>query len=104
MARSGAVPVLGPFKASRTFATSFWAGSRGPTQWVQYTFPGDETVAKAEVFWTTPPQSWRLLYQDGAQWKEVAVRGGYGVTPNAFKEKVAKVLDWIVKKKTPRTA
>lgn len=25
------------------------------------------------------------------------------VTPNAFKEKVAKVLDWIVKKKQPRT-
>src|SRR5262245_10831526 len=48
-----------------------WAGSRGATQWVQYTFPGDETVSKAEVFWTTPPQSWRLLYQDGLQWKEV---------------------------------
>ena len=61
-----------------------WAGSRGATQWVQYTFPGDETVAKAEVFWTTPPQSWRLLYQDGSQWKEVAARGAYGVTPNAF--------------------
>lgn len=25
------------------------------------------------------------------------------VTPNAFKEKVSKVLDWIVKKKQPRT-
>jgi hypothetical protein len=51
---------------------------------VQYTFPAEDTIAKADVFWTTPPQSWRLLYQDGSQWKEVVARGPYGVTPNTF--------------------
>jgi hypothetical protein len=61
-----------------------WAGSRGATQWVQYTFPGDEIVSRAEVFWTTPPQSWRLVYQDGASWKEIATRGPYGVAANVF--------------------
>jgi hypothetical protein len=61
-----------------------WAGSRGATQWVQYTFPGEETVSKTEVFWTTPPQSWRLLYQDGSQWKDVAARGPYALDVNAF--------------------
>ena len=75
----------GPGAAGATDVPLFtWAGSRGATQWVQYTFPGDETVSKAEVFWTTPPQSWRLLYQDGSQWKEVAARGSYGLEPNVF--------------------
>jgi len=61
-----------------------WSGSRGATQWVQYTFPDDQEIGKAEVFWVQPPQSWRLLYQDGGEWKEVAVRGSYGVQPDAF--------------------
>ena len=69
-----------------------WSGSRGPTQWVQYTFPTEEEVSRVEVFWTSgpadgvtgPPKSWRLLYQDGKQWKEVAAQGEYGVSPNAF--------------------
>jgi hypothetical protein len=61
-----------------------WAGSRGATQWVQYTFPGEESVSRAEVFWTTPPTSWRMLYQDGAAWKEVAARGSYGVAADTF--------------------
>src|SRR5262249_21428365 len=74
----------GPGVAAPDVPTFTWAGSRGATQWVQYTFPGEETVAKTEVFWTAPPQSWRLLYQDGAEWKEVSPRGSYGVSPNAF--------------------
>ncbi|HEX2457343.1 MAG TPA: DUF5695 domain-containing protein [Vicinamibacterales bacterium] len=69
-----------------------WSGSRGPTQWVQYTFPTEEEVSRVEVFWTSgpsdgvtgPPKSWRLLYQDGWQWKEVVARGPYGVSPNVF--------------------
>jgi hypothetical protein len=61
-----------------------WSGSRGATQWVQYTFPDDQEIGTAEVFWVQPPQSWRLLYQDGGEWKEVAARGAYGVQPDAF--------------------
>ena len=61
-----------------------WSGARGATQWVQYTFPDDQEVASAEVFWVRPPKSWRLVYQEGGQWKEVQARGNYGLTPNAF--------------------
>ena len=61
-----------------------WAGSRGPTQWVQYVFPADQEIASAEVFWVRPPKSWRLVYQEAGQWKEVAVKGAYGIAPNAF--------------------
>ena len=61
-----------------------WAGSRGATQWVQYVFPMDQEIGSAEVFWVRPPKSWRLIYQDGGQWKEVAAKGSYGVAPNAF--------------------
>ena len=61
-----------------------WSGSRGPAQFVQYTFPDRHEVSRVEVFWTTPPQSWRVLYQDGGEWKPVAAKGPAGVEPNAF--------------------
>jgi hypothetical protein len=61
-----------------------WTPSRGVTQWVQYTFPAEETIARTELFWTAPPQSWRLLYQDQGQWKEVTNKGSYGRNVNAF--------------------
>ena len=52
-----------------------WTPSRGATQWVQYTFPAEETIGRIEVFWTAAPQSWRLLYQDGGP-----MEGGRGGT------------------------
>jgi hypothetical protein len=67
-----------------TGPTFSWSGSRGATQFVQYTFPDRQEVSKVEVFWTAPPQSWRVLYQDGGEWKPVAARGAAGVEPNVF--------------------
>jgi Family of unknown function (DUF5695) len=61
-----------------------WTPSRGPIQWVQYTFPTEETIDRTDVFWTVAPQSWRLLYQDAGQWKEVAPQSPYGRDVNAF--------------------
>src|SRR5579872_3843219 len=61
-----------------------WSPSRGPTQWVQYTFPEEETIGRTQVYWTVPPQSWRLLYQVSGQWKEVEARGPYGRATNTF--------------------
>jgi uncharacterized protein DUF5695 len=61
-----------------------WSGARGATQWVQYTFPDRVEVSKIDVFWTVPPQSWRLLYQEGGEWKPVAAKGAYGIQPNVF--------------------
>jgi hypothetical protein len=61
-----------------------WTPSRGAIQWVQYTFPAEETIGRVEVFWTVAPESWRLLYQDGSQWKPVTAAGPYGRQTNAF--------------------
>jgi Family of unknown function (DUF5695) len=75
----------GPIGAGNAEVPLFtWSGSRGSTQWVQYVFPDDQEVASAEVFWVRPPKSWRVVYQEGGQWKEVDARGGYGVAANAF--------------------
>jgi hypothetical protein len=61
-----------------------WTAARGPVQWVQYTFPNEETIGRTELFWTVAPRSWRLLYQEGLQWKEVAPAAPYGRGVNAF--------------------
>jgi hypothetical protein len=63
---------------------STWTPARGAVQWVQYTFPTEETLSRIDVFWTTAPQSWRLLYQSGNEWTPVAPQGGYGRDVNTF--------------------
>ena len=87
--RGGGPGVTAPAAAIPVFT---WSGSRGATQWVRYTFPTEEEVSRTEVFWasgpadgaTGPPKGWRLLYQDGRQWKEVASKGPYATSANAF--------------------
>jgi hypothetical protein len=59
-------------------------GAAGRTRWVQYTFAVDEEVSRTEVFWVNPPQAWRLLYQEGREWKAAAARSPYGTAPHAF--------------------
>ena len=82
-----------PPGAAAPQAPSFtWSGSRGEVQWVQYTFPTEEEVSRSEVFWiadpagaggTVLPQSWRLLYREGREWKEVQKKAPYALEPNA---------------------
>jgi hypothetical protein len=60
------------------------SGARSSTQWVQYTFPTDQEVGSVEVFWVRPPASWKVVYQDGGEWRDVAARTPYGVSPNGF--------------------
>jgi hypothetical protein len=59
-------------------------GSAGARRWVQYTFPSDEEVSRADIFWVTPPLAWRLLAQQDREWKEVTAKGSYGTTAGAF--------------------
>jgi Family of unknown function (DUF5695) len=59
-------------------------GAAGVTRWVQFTFPVEEEVSRNEIFWVTPPRSWRLLYQDGTRWAQVEARTPYGTAPGAF--------------------
>jgi len=61
-----------------------WSGARGPSQWVQYTFPDDQEVSRVDLFWIRPPDNWRLVYQVNGEWKEVAARGPYGTASGAY--------------------
>jgi len=56
----------------------------GTARWVQYTFPAVEQISRNDVFWVKPPKSWRVLYQEGGQWKPVSAHGAYSVAPNAM--------------------
>jgi len=57
----------------------------GSPAWVQYDFKQAETVSSADVFWlddhrfSRVPESWRILYKDGEDWKPVESRGPYPI-------------------------
>jgi hypothetical protein len=77
----GVVPIGA---AAATAAVFAWPAQAGATRWVQYTFPAEQQVARTEIFWTAPPQSWRLLYLEGREWKPVQPSGAYGRAAGAF--------------------
>jgi Family of unknown function (DUF5695) len=63
-----------------------WFGRKGTTEWVQYDFLESKQVHSVQVYWalhdddSNPgklPKTWRLLYRDGDDWKEVTSPGGY---------------------------
>lgn len=70
---------------------TWWAEDRlGRTEWVQYDFPAPVRAEAVEVFWyddphgIDPPVSWRLLVPEGAEWREVAVKGNCGTAIDQF--------------------
>ncbi len=57
-----------------------WWDHRGTKEWVQYDFDRTERISEVKVYWWDErrikaqcrvPQSWRLLYQSGHEWKPV---------------------------------
>ncbi len=81
-------------KASGDESVGFfhWWPKKGTTEWVEYTFPAETTVSESRLYWFDDsgrgecrvPASWRLLYQDGSEWKPVEATGEYGVAMNKF--------------------
>jgi uncharacterized protein len=69
-----------------------WWDHKGTAEWVERTFDKPTKLSAAEVYWFDDtgkggcrvPQSWRLLYKDGEQWKPVAVKSDYGVNRDQF--------------------
>lgn len=61
-----------------------WWSHKGTTEWVSYTYAQPTALSSAAVFWYDDgggcrvPQSWRLLYQDGGEWKPVQTTSVYG--------------------------
>jgi hypothetical protein len=66
-----------------------WWDHLGSTEWVSYEFRKPRRLAQASVYWFDDtgigrcrvPVSWRLLWRDGSEWKEVKLSGGssYGI-------------------------
>lgn len=69
----------------------FWP-TNGTNEWVQYTFAKPSTVSESELYWfddtgsggVRVPASWRLVYQDGDDWKPVENLTPYGVEKDKF--------------------
>ena len=70
-----------------------WWDHRGTKEWVQYDFDKSTRVSAVEIYWFDErrlkrhcrvPQSWRLLYKDGAGWKPVANPSAYGAAMDRY--------------------
>ncbi|MCX6909612.1 MAG: glycoside hydrolase family 127 protein, partial [Verrucomicrobia bacterium] len=69
-----------------------WWDHKGTAEWVERTFDKPTKFSASEVYWFDDtgkggcrvPQSWRLLYKDGAQWKPVAATADFGVKRDQF--------------------
>ncbi len=61
-------------------------------EWVKMTFAKPAAVSETQVYWfddtghggVRVPQSWRLLYKDGSEWKPVQATGDYGVAKDRY--------------------
>jgi len=62
----------------------------GKPAWIEYEFKEATRVSSIDVYWVDDrrfcrlPASWRVLYEDGGQWKPVAARDAYGVEKDVF--------------------
>ena len=69
-----------------------WWDHKGTAEWVERTFDKPTKLSSAEVYWFDDtgkggcrvPQSWKLLYKDGDQWKPVAATTDFGVKRDQF--------------------
>jgi len=59
---------------------------------VEYAFANEATVSTTSVYWfddtgtgeCRTPESWRVLFKDGDQWKPVETTGTYGVERDKY--------------------
>ncbi|MGB2809381.1 MAG: beta-L-arabinofuranosidase domain-containing protein [Sedimentisphaerales bacterium] len=69
-----------------------WWPHKGTTEWVQYDFVKPQKISSADVYFFDDtggggcrlPKSWRLMYKQGDQWKQVSNAGSYGVEMDKF--------------------
>ena len=69
-----------------------WWDHRGTSEWVQQEFEKPRTISRTEVYWFDDtgagacrvPESWRLLYRQGGQWKPVEASGNFGGELNKY--------------------
>jgi hypothetical protein len=69
-----------------------WWPRKGSTEWVQYDFDKPQKISSTHVYFFDDtggggcrvPKSWRLMYKDGDQWKQVSNAGNYDVDKDKF--------------------
>jgi DUF1680 family protein len=69
-----------------------WWPRKGADAWVEYAFATAATVSTTSVYWfddtgrgeCRAPESWRVLFKDGDQWKPVEAAGAYGVEKDKY--------------------
>ncbi|HZL34594.1 MAG TPA: beta-L-arabinofuranosidase domain-containing protein [Tepidisphaeraceae bacterium] len=69
-----------------------WWDHTGTAEWVQYDFPKPRKLSAVQVYWFDDtgrgqcrvPQSWKVLYLDGSQWKPVQAKGDFGTAPDQY--------------------
>jgi hypothetical protein len=88
----GAVPVSSHDKTIPRFT---WWPHKGTAEWVEYEFRVPRPLRQTEVYWFDDtatgggcrvPQSWKLLYKSGDQWREVPEPSAYGVARDKFNQ------------------
>jgi DUF1680 family protein len=69
-----------------------WWPAKGTNAWVEYAFEKPATISTTSVYWfddtgtgeCRTPESWRVLYKDGGEWKPVETRDVYGVATDKY--------------------
>ena len=77
-----------------------WWDHRGTTEWVQYDFEKPRRVSTVEVYWFDDtgagncrvPESWKLLYRTGENWREVDGASGYVMKADTYNRVTFKPL------------
>ena len=71
----------------------YWWMKRGTPETLAYEFEKEETVSNVEVYWLDfdqydgnfrVPESWKLYYKDGDNWKEVEAKGEYTTKKDCY--------------------
>lgn len=70
-----------------------WWNHRGTKEWAQYDLPQPRSVSSVSVYWWDErrvnahcrvPQSWRVVYRDGNEWKPVSGTSDYTTAMDQF--------------------
>jgi DUF1680 family protein len=71
----------------------YWWMKRGTPETLAYEFEKEETVSNVEVYWLDfdqydgnfrVPESWKLYYKDGNNWKEVEAKSEYTTNKDCY--------------------
>jgi hypothetical protein len=69
-----------------------WWPRKGADAWVEYAFANEANVSSTSVYWFDDtgtgecrvPESWRILYKDGDQWKPMETSDRFGVERDQY--------------------